>query len=270
MNKIYLAVHKIRTIEELARRDQWVNKLHPLVKFIMTISFLVCLISVHRFDLEKLMYLAVILYVCFLTANLSLVQALKRIWYIIPLLIVGGIANPILDRKELELFAGVMITSGQLSFFVLLLKGMLSVLMSYFLIATTTMEELTAALYLIKVPRSFILIILFVYRYLFLLMEETGQVLVAYQLRNSGSKGIHYKEWGSLVGLLLLRTIKRGEECYQSMRLRGYQGGFYTMKSLKVNKTDLLSLGAYALLLYLVFHGPVFVWIGSWLEGVMG
>ncbi len=54
------------------------------------------------------------------------------------------------------------------------------------------------------------------------------------------------------------------------MKLRGYQGGFYTMKSLKVNKVDILSLGAYALLLYLVFQGPVFVWIGVWLEGVMG
>ena len=49
----------------------------------------------------------------------------------------------------------------------------------------------------------------------------------AYALRAPGQKGIHFSAWGSFLGQLLLRSMDRAEELYNSMTLRGYRGEFY-------------------------------------------
>ena len=56
-------------------------------------------------------------------------------------------------------------------------------------------------------------------------------MMQAYALRAPGQKGVHFKVWGSLAGQLLLRSIDRAAEVYESMALRGYQGEFtYAVK----------------------------------------
>ena len=39
MSKIDSAIYEIHTMDMLAERDQWVNRIHPLVKFILTVSY---------------------------------------------------------------------------------------------------------------------------------------------------------------------------------------------------------------------------------------
>ena len=49
----------------------------------------------------------------------------------------------------------------------------------------------------------------------------------AYHLRAPGQKGIHISAWGSFLGQLLLRSMDRAEDLYESMLLRGFRGEFY-------------------------------------------
>ena len=49
----------------------------------------------------------------------------------------------------------------------------------------------------------------------------------AYHLRSPGQKGIHISAWGSFLGQLLLRSMDRAEELYNSMLLRGYHQHFH-------------------------------------------
>ena len=48
------------------------------------------------------------------------------------------------------------------------------------------------------------------------------------------------KAWGSLPGLLLLRSSDRAERVYQSMLLRGFQGEYALKGSEKLRALDLL------------------------------
>ena len=48
-----------------------------------------------------------------------------------------------------------------------------------------------------------------------------------YSLRAPGQKGIHFSAWGSFLGQLLLRSMDRAGELYNSMLLRGFKGDFY-------------------------------------------
>ena len=67
---------------------------------------------------------------------------------------------------------------------------------------------------------------LLTYRYVYVLIEELANMITAYKLRAPEHKGIHVSAWGSFLGQLLLRSMDRAEELYNSMELRGFKGDF--------------------------------------------
>lgn len=68
--------------------------------------------------------------------------------------------------------------------------------------------------------------VLLTYRYVTVLLEEANRMTQAYSLRAPNQKGVHFKVWGTLAGQLLLRSMDRANEVYESMTLRGYQENF--------------------------------------------
>ena len=76
-------------------------------------------------------------------------------------------------------------------------------------------------------PKLLVTQFLLTYRYLTLLLEQADTMAQAYILRAPKQKGVHFKVWGSLAGQLLLRSIDRANNLYDSMLLRGYQGEYY-------------------------------------------
>ena len=51
MNKLGNALYEIHHMDMLAAKDQWVNKIHPLVKLVLTIVFLTVTMSFPKYDL---------------------------------------------------------------------------------------------------------------------------------------------------------------------------------------------------------------------------
>lgn len=60
-------------------------------------------------------------------------------------------------------------------------------------------------------PAVFTTQLLFVYRYLFVLIEEAAAMQQARDARSFGRKSYPLKVWGTLVGQLLIRTFDRAE-----------------------------------------------------------
>ena len=135
----------------------------------------------------------------------------------------------------------------------LMLKGVFSVLASYFLVATTSIDKICYSLRLIHVPEILVTQIMLTYRYIVLLLKEVNRITDAYSLRAPGQKGIHFRVWGSLTGQLLLRSMDRATIVYESMLLRGYNGNFtYIGEEDKVTMTDVV---------YLILFGVLFVFL---------
>ena len=109
----------------------------------------------------------------------------------------------------------------------LMLKGVFSLMASFLLIATTPMDSLCAALRKLHVPVILTTLLLLTYRYIGVMIEELSVMSQAYSLRAPGQKGIHISAWGSFLGQMLLRSMDRGEELYNSMMLRGFHGDFF-------------------------------------------
>ncbi len=268
MNKIGHAISEIHRMSEIAARDQWVNKIHPLVKLCLTILYIGVVVSFGKYDIIGLFAMAVYPFVVMNLAELSFKECLWRLRVVLPIVCVVGIANPFFDKTLVDL-GGVVIRAGILSFIALMMKGIFAVLASYLLIATTTIEEICYALRLIHVPTILVTQILLTYRYITVLLSEVSRITQAYSLRAPGQKGVHFKAWGSLTGQLLLRSIDLAENLYDSMTLRGYSGEFrYIGASSPLRRTDLVYLIVWIAIFGLFRSMPVILVIGNFVGGI--
>lgn len=226
MSKINKAIYEIEHMSQLAMRDQWMNRLHPLVKLFICIFYIIIVVSFHKYNLTGVLSMAVYPVFAFAIGDLSWRDAFHRLRIVIPVVCIVGVFNPFFDTQIVTNVGGLAISGGVLSMLSLMVKGVLTVLASYVLIATTTIEKICYALRLLHVPKIVVTEIMLIYRYIIVLLGEAKRITQAYSLRAPGQKGVHFKAWGSLVGQLLLRSMDRADIVYESMCLRGYQGNF--------------------------------------------
>ncbi len=224
MAKLDMAWRQIRRLDEIASQQTVIHQLDPRVKLIVTFFYIVTVVSYSKYDLLGL--LPLILYPVFLIslAELPLKYLLIRVLLATPFVFFVGIFNPVFDHTPLFQVNGFVLTGGWLSLAVLLVKFGFTVMAALILAAISGINEIGGVLLRFRIPRVFVMQLLFMYRYLSVLMEETGRSIRAYQLRRCEGRGIHHKAWGSLVGQLLLRTIDRAQRIYQAMVCRGFQG----------------------------------------------
>lgn len=134
------------------------------------------------------------------------------------------------------------------------MKGIFSVLASYLLIATTSVDKICYAFRLLHIPKAIVTQFMLMFRYITVLLEETDRITQAYMLRAPNQKGIHFKAWGSLAGQLLLRSMDRANEVYESMLLRGYQGDYRYMKErIVLNRRD-VTYFLFWIIIFLLFR----------------
>lgn len=268
MNKIGSAIREIHHIDTLAARDQWVNRLHPLVKFVITIGYIAVVVSFQKYDVIGLAGMVIYPIAGFMLSELSFWDSLKRLRLVLPLICFLGILNPFFDKNTI-MIAGVPVSAGILSMATLILKGLFSVLASYLLIATTSIDKLCYAFRMLHIPRAMVTQIMLTYRYITVLLEEVNCVTQAYALRAPKQRGIHFKVWGSLTGQLLLRSMDRANSVYESMLLRGYQGDYRYMH-LAVYPQDIAYLLFWLAVIVLFRVYPVMLIVGNLMGGLFG
>lgn len=99
MSKIQKAVSEIKSIEELANEDRWVNQVHPLVKLCVTILYIGTVVSFSKYNLSGLLVMAVYPVILFIMNDISVKDALWRMRVVLPLVCVAGIFNPFLTGR---------------------------------------------------------------------------------------------------------------------------------------------------------------------------
>ncbi|MBQ9153557.1 MAG: cobalt ECF transporter T component CbiQ [Solobacterium sp.] len=224
MNRIDQALNEMRKIDELAEMNSPVHRFCSLSKMAVTIMYILTVMSFPRHALSALILM--IIYPASVSAlsGISLRFALHKMRYVLPLVMAVGIFQPFLEREIMLRIGPVPVSAGVISMLVLMLKGIYCLLASFLLIAATPADRLFASLRRIHVPQIFVTLLLLTWRYIAVLGEEASVMMTAYQLRAPDQKGIHWRSWGSFIGQLLLRTMDRAQELYESMLMRGYHG----------------------------------------------
>ncbi len=227
MNQLSQARSGLREMDALAAMDSPVHRLHPLCKLLVTGVYLITVMSFPKYDLSGLVILVLYPVLLFQVAGIPVLLCLRKLRFILPLVCAVGLVNPFLDHTALIQLGNFTLTGGMVSMLTLMLKGCFSLMATFLLIATTSMDSLCAALRRLHVPGVLVTLLLLTYRYIGLMLEQAALMSEAYQLRAPGQKGIHFSAWGSFLGQLLLRSMDRAEALYGSMLLRGFRGQFY-------------------------------------------
>lgn len=264
MSKLNSAIQTIYQIEKQSGRDTWLNRLHPLAKLLVTVFYILLVVSFPKYNLTGLLGMSLYLLVLFLLGEFSLSESIKRLKYILPVVCIMGILNPLFDKKPVMEVCGVMVSGGVISMVTLIVKGIFTVLAAYLLILTTSVEKICFALRKLHMPQILVTVVLLIFRYVHVLLEEAEKVTQAYALRAPKQRGIHFKAWGTLIGQFLLRSMDRANNVYESMLLRGYgMRNFCQDTESNMKFVDVAWLCVWTVLLVLLHKIPVFVWVGN-------
>jgi len=268
MPNIINSLYNMRLLDDLARKETTIHKLHPIVKLLTTLVYLSVVVSFGKYEIGSILPFIFYPMITIVLAELPVAPIVKRILLVEPLIIGIGILNPFFDQHTIVLF-GVVISRGWVTFLSIFIKCGLTVTASILLIATTGMEQLGVALRMLKIPKIFVLQLLLTYRYITVLIEEVSAMMRAYSLRAPGQKGIHRSVWGSFAGQLILRTFDRAQRVYQSMSLRGFTGEYNTGNVPKVKLRDFTYLVGWSVFFIIarIFNIPML--IGLLVTGVI-
>ena len=227
MNKMEKALYELSEMDDLAAQRSPVHGLCPVAKLLSTIAYIIVAVSFHKYDLSGLVPMVLWPVFLFQLSGIPVRTCFYKLRIVLPLVMAVGLFNPFFDRTAMLRIGTVAVSGGVISMLTLMLKGVLCLMASFLLMATTPIDHLCAALRKLHVPGMLVTLLLLTYRYVGVMTEELAIMTEAYHLRSPGQKGIHISAWGSFLGQLLLRSMDRAEELYSSMQLRGYHEHFH-------------------------------------------
>jgi cobalt/nickel transport system permease protein len=216
----------MRMLEELTENETWIHRLHPAAKIITTFVYLVVVISFDKYDVSGLIPFAAFPILMMSISETPYRPLLSRLLIALPFSFFAALSNIFLDRAVAFQLAGLSITFGLLSFSSIIFKTILTVMAVLLLVSTTPMIKVAHELIRAKVPKIFVLQLMLTYRYISVLIEETGNMITAYHMRSPRQKGIEMNHMGTFVGQLLLRSFGKADRIYYAMKCKGFDGEY--------------------------------------------
>ena len=215
---------EVGRMDELGRLDTPVHRIDARAKAVTTILFIVFVMSFSRYEVSALTPFFLYPLVLMSLGRIPAGFLLRKILVAAPVAIVIGMFNPFFDREPVAAIGSLAISGGWISFATIMLRFVLTVAAALVLVACTGMNRLCAGLERMGLPRVFAVQLLFLYRYLFVVVAEGARMLRSMEIRSAGAGTMGLRIYGSLVGHLLVRSMARADRIYRAMVARGFDG----------------------------------------------
>ena len=169
-------------------------------KLLVTLVFLLTMLSVPLVRLPNLLLFFVFPIITCAMGNMSYGTVFRRSLIVLPFVAFIGVFNLLYDREPVFRIGALVVTAGWVSFFSIILRGLLSVQALLILVNSTGYYRLCRSMQRLGVPSVFTTQLLFVYRYIYVLVEEALAMQRARDARSFGRRSYPLKVWGTLVG----------------------------------------------------------------------
>ena len=234
----------------------WFHRADARVKLVMALGFIFATTSIPPGKWAGFACMLALVWLAAGVSRVGLARVFLRSLVAIPFIL---IALPTVFTKPgaplFEIDLAIFTLTGTregLDFFIsVLLKSWASVTAAVALTATTPPLRLLGALRSLRVPAVLVAIVMLMYRYLFVLVEEAQSMIRA---RSARSAAISRKSGGSLVwraksaggmaGSLFIRTLDRSERIYMAMVARGYDGTLRQGSVVPIERRAMATLAA--------------------------
>jgi cobalt/nickel transport system permease protein len=262
------ALLDFKRLDRLAAGDSALHRLDPRAKVLVTLVFIVSVVSFGRYELSALIPFFIFPAVLVGIGDLPAGYLARKIALLCPFALAVGVFNPVFDRAVLVQLGPLGISGGWISCASIVVRAALTVAAALVLVAVTGFPAICRAMERLGMPNAFAVQLIFLYRYIFVLTEEGGRASRARELRSFGNKGQGMGSYGSLLGTLLLRTWLRAERVHMAMLARGFTGSFQTRQEFSFGRAELCYLlGWSALFLALRLHNATQL-LGSLVTGI--
>jgi cobalt/nickel transport system permease protein len=254
-------------IDQYCNLNSFVHRLDPRTKLVASLGYILAVLLTPA---GKWWFFA--FYLCMILGllaftKLPMLYVLKRSLVVIPFVLLVAIFVPFFKEGEVAGSYNMWLWKVSLTYsglFVLanvMVKAWLCIICLTLLSSTTKLAELLKGLRQLGVPQVMVLILSFMYRYIFVLVDEAMRMQQAYQSRDIGGNLLRrLKTFGNMIGALFIRSYERGERIYAAMVSRGFDGQVQTLRPLILRRADMYFSIAYGILLV----SPFIVWL--WLQ----
>ena len=256
-------------LDTLSYGNTRIHHLDPRTKVVSTLAFIITVVSFPKYEVTGLIPFFVVPVVILSLGDIPCRFILKKVLFTSIFVALIGLFNPLLDTQTMYHFLRVPISGGWVSFLSIMLRFFLTMSAVLLLISTTSFPGVAHALRKLGVPEVFVSQLLFLYRYLFVLMEETMRMVMARDLRSFDGRGQGVRIFVTLLGTLFIRTIERAERIYGAMLCRGFTGTIHPSRQHTFGKADFVYLFVTALVLFLFRTSDLVGLIGRQAERIL-
>lgn len=229
----------------------------PRLKLFMMLFFIAAVVMT---PLDKnilfFLYIGIVLILAFMS-QVSLFHFLGKLLKLYPMIFLISMFVPFFPvGEDISHRIGFLsiYENGVQKFLLINIKAVLALFMSILITTTTDMMLLLKGMEKFRVPKLAIAIISFMYRFIFLLIDEVERMMLAFQSRYFRLPVLErLAVFANMIAVLFIRTFERGERIYLAMESRGFRGEVYTLTELNWKKTDSTALLIFLILLI----GPV-------------
>jgi len=236
----------------------------PRLKLIILISYVLTVVIIPDKYLGSYGLLAAIPLLMALVSGVSLWHYFQKLSKLYPMIFFATFILPFIPDEGVPVYSLGWIhlyRTGLDNFVLINIKSVLVIFMSIILTTTTDFNLLLKALEKLWIPQIVIIVLAFMYRYIFLLIDEAERNFLAYQSRHIKlSLANKLKTLVKQVVVIFLRTFERGERVYLAMEARDFNGRIFTLGQLHWQLRDSIILFCYFVILFfpLLFMTRVF------------
>lgn len=224
MNKLLKLLSRLETLERATTVGGRLQRFDARAKVAVTLLFLIAVLSLPIMDLAGILLFFIYPILMSALGEISYGAVFRRSLIALPFVLLIGVFNLFGDRQLLWTIGPIAITRGAVGFLSIVLRGLLAVQGVTVLILTTGFRPICHSLQRFGLPAILGVQLLFVYRYIFVLVREGLHLSLAREARSFGRQSATLRVWAMLVGQLLLRTFDRGERIHRAMLARGFTG----------------------------------------------
>ncbi len=245
----------IHFLDPYQERGSFIHRLDARIKFVLTLVFILTVALTPHGAWPVYIILFSLILAIELLSEIGVGYVLKRaslalLFVLAAFPVIFTLEGPVLARLPLGPWMLTIYQPGLERFISIALKSWISVQAAIVLATTTPFPELLSAMRAVRIPRLLVAIFGLMWRYLFVLADETLRMIRARAsrsgesdrpgLKKGGSLAWRARITGSMAGSLFLRAFERSDRIYTAMLSRGYNGEVRAQLLPRLNGIDWL------------------------------
>jgi len=203
-------------LDRYARGDTWCHRLDPRKKLVVVATVLLAILLTPLSQWPFLGLLGFLIAAALTIAEIPRSYVLQRLAWLLPPVLGLALSGPLSRGFHGGWDLAMLIT----------IRSVLSFLAALWLVNTTPFEPLLQALADFGLPRRFVELLAFMYRYCFVVFDELVRMRTAQRARTVTRPTLWnaWRDGASLLGMLLIRSLNRAERIHGAMCSRGWTG----------------------------------------------